>query len=116
MRVVQRGQVWLADFDPSRGREQRGVRPALVVSSDLFNRGRSGLVIAAPFTTTRRPGITLHIEVRPPDGGLREISFVMCEQMRAISVDRLAQQPFGKVSGAVLREVDDRIRLLFDIY
>jgi mRNA interferase MazF len=116
MKVVQRGQVWLADFNPTRGREQRGVRPALVISSDLFNRGRAGLVIAAPFTTTPRPGVTLHIEVRPPNGGLREVSFVMCEQMRAISLDRLGQQPFGQVSGAVLREVDDRIRLLFDIY
>ena len=111
MRTIRRGQVWLADLTPSRGHEQTGQRPVLVVSADPFNQSPAGLVIAVPFTTRNR-GIPTHIEVRPPDGGLRDLSFAMCEQLRALAADRLASPPFGTVSPAVLRAVEDRLRLL----
>jgi mRNA interferase MazF len=111
VRTIRRGEVWLADLNPTRGREQTGQRPVLIVSADPFNRSPAGLVIAIPFTTRRR-GIPTHIEVTPPDGGLRETSFAMCEQVRALAADRLASRPFGSVSSAVLRTVEDRLRLL----
>jgi len=109
--AARRGEVWLADLSPSRGREQDGRRPVLIVSPDAFNFGPAGLVIAVPFTTRRR-GVPNHVEVRPPDGGLREPSFVMCEQVFACSIERLGRVAFGAVSPAVLRAVEDRLRLL----
>jgi len=111
VRTIRRGEVWLADLNPTRRREQTGHRPVLIISADAFNRSPAGLVIAVPFTTRRR-GIPTHIEVRPPDGGLRDVSFAMCEQLRTLSADRLASHPFGNVPTAVLRAVEDRLRLL----
>lgn len=111
MRTVHRGEVWLAYLNPTHGREQSGQRPVLIVSTDLFNQSPAELVIAVPFTTRNR-GIPAHVEVRPPDGGLRDVSFAMCEQIRALAADRLASGPFGNVSPAVLRSVEDRLRLL----
>jgi mRNA interferase MazF len=103
--------VWLANLSPTRGHEQTGQRPVLVVSSDAFNQSPAGLVIAIPFTTRNR-GLPIHVEVRPPDGGLHDVSFAMCEQLRALAADRLAPGPFGSVSPTVLRAVEDRLRLL----
>ena len=111
MRTVHRGEVWLADLEPTRGREQTGERPVLIVSTDPFNRGRSGLVVAVPLTTRRR-GLPIHVEVRPPDGGLRDVSFAMCEQVRSLAAERLGARPFGSVPTAVLRSVEDSLRLL----
>jgi mRNA interferase MazF len=111
VRAIRRGEVWLADLDPARGREQTGQRPVLVVSADPFNQSRAGLVIVVPCTTRGR-GIPTHVELRPPEGGLREVSFAMCEQLRALAADRLGPGPFGSVPPAVLRAVDDRLRLL----
>lgn len=111
MRTIRRGEVWLADLHPARGHEQRGQRPVLVVSADPFNQSAAGLVIAVPFTTRDR-GIPTHIEVRPPDGGLQDRSFAMCEQLRALAADRLGPHPFGAVPPAVMRAVEDRLRLL----
>ena len=108
------GEVWLADLEPTRGNEQAGQRPVLVVSTDRFNQGRSRLVVAVPFTTRRRD-LPIHVEVRPPDGGLREVSFAMCEQIRSIAIDRLGSQPFGGVSASVLGSVEDRLRLLLGL-
>jgi mRNA interferase MazF len=111
VRTIGRGEVWLANLSPTRGREQTGQRPVLIVSADPFNRSAAELVIAVPLTTRRR-GIPTHVEIRPPDGGLHDVSFAMCEQLRALAADRLASRPFGTVSVAVLRAIEDRLRLL----
>jgi mRNA interferase MazF len=114
VRTIRRGEVWLADLGPTRGREQSGERPVLVVSADPINQGPADLVVAVPFTTRRR-GIPTHVEVRPPEGGLREISFAMCEQVRSLATERLGPRPFGSVPAAVLRFVEERLRFLFGI-
>ena len=114
MRELRRGEVWLADLNPTRGREQTGQRPVLIISADPFNRSPAGLVIAVPFTTRRR-GIPTHVEVRPPDGGLHDVSFAMCEQLRTLAADRLASRAFGMVSASVLRAVEDRLRFLLEL-
>jgi mRNA interferase MazF len=114
VRTIRRGEVWLAELGPTRGTEQTGQRPVLIISTDPFNQGGSRLVAVVPFTTRRR-GLPIHVEVRPPEGGLRDTSFAMCEQVRALAVDRLASQRFGGVSAAVLRSVEERLRFLLEI-
>jgi mRNA interferase MazF len=114
VRTIRRGEVWLADLEPTRGNEQTGERPVLIVSADRFNQGRGRLVIAVPLTTRKR-GLPVHVEVRPPDGGLRDVSFAMCEQVRSLAVERLGPQPFGTVPAAVLNSVQDRLRLLLGL-
>jgi mRNA interferase MazF len=104
----------MADLHATRGREQSGHRPVLILSANPFNRSPAGLVMAVPFTTRRRD-IPTHIEVRPPDGGLQDVSFAMCEQLRTLAADRLASSPFGTVSAGVLRAVEDRLRLLLEL-
>src|SRR4028118_2154786 len=76
-----RGDRWLIDLNPTRGREQAGKRPCLVTSVDLFNQGASGLVVVLP-VTSKDKGIPWHVEVNPPEGGLRQRSFIKCEDVR----------------------------------
>jgi mRNA-degrading endonuclease toxin of MazEF toxin-antitoxin module len=64
----QRGEVWLADLDPTFGHEQGGRRPVLIVSVDAFNAGLSGLVVVLPLTSRLRP-LPLHVPVHPPKVG-----------------------------------------------
>jgi mRNA interferase MazF len=111
VRTVRRGEVWLADLGPTRGREQSGERPVLIVSADPINQGPADIVVAVPFTTRRR-GIPTHVEVRPPNGGLRDVSYAICEQVRSLAIERLGPRPFGSVSADVLRSVENSLRLL----
>jgi mRNA interferase MazF len=113
MAEPRRGEVWLADLNPTRGREQRGRRPVLVVSVDLFNAGPADLVIVLPLTSTRR-GIPLHVEIRKGDGGTKNESVVMCEAIRYVSKERLISK-WGRLSGAALDEIEDRLRVLLDL-
>src|SRR5690348_656161 len=64
-----RGQVWMADLDPTKGHEQAGKRPVLVVSADVMNLGPAGLVVVLPITSKGK-GIPTHVPVDPPEGGL----------------------------------------------
>lgn len=52
--MALRGEIWEVDLDPRKGREQAGVRPCLVVSTDGLNRSKFGTVIVCPITTTFR--------------------------------------------------------------
>jgi mRNA interferase MazF len=62
---ILRADIYLADLDPTRGHEQAGKRPVLIISEDLFNSGPADLVIAIPLTSVVR-SISSHVLVSPP--------------------------------------------------
>jgi len=93
----KRGQIWLVDFSPSIGREIKSLHPALVVSADELNKSPWGLVVVCPITTLRKSKVfRLHLEVAPPEGGLKHRSIIRCDQIKSVSVER-----FAKIMGAV---------------
>lgn len=108
-----RGEVWLADLDPTRGHEQAGRRPVLVLSETLFNRGPAGLAVVLPITSRLRP-IPSHVRLVPPEGGLRKESAVLCEAIRSISSERLSAR-LGEVRASTLAKVEDVVRILLGL-
>jgi len=109
----RRGEIWQVDLGRTRGHEQAGARPGLVISVESFNAGPAGLVVVLPLTT-RVKGIPFHVELDPPEGGLSERSFIKCEDIRSISMDRLVS-PLGAVSQATLARVEERVRILLGV-
>lgn len=108
-----RGEVWLAELGPTKGREQSGTRPILILSQDIFNSGPSGLVMMAPLTTVQRD-LPLHVEITPPEGGLKRKSYVMCENLRSITRERLSGR-LGSVGFSTMAEVENRLRVLLQL-
>jgi mRNA interferase MazF len=101
------------ELDPVRGHEQGGTRPGLIVSTDIFNHGPAQLLVVLPITTTHRR-VRWHVEVRPPEGGVRETSYVKCEDVRSISFDRLRAR-WDIVSDHTLAAIEDRLRILLQL-
>jgi len=110
MTAPARGDVWLAHLDPTLGREQAGRRPVLVVSANAYNRGTSELIIALPVTSTLR-SIPIHVRVRPPEGGLRVESTVLCDQIRALASRRFVHR-LGRVTAGTMDAIEERLREL----
>lgn len=108
-----RGDVWEAEFDPTRGREQRGRRPAVIVSSNVHNSGPSQLVSVVPLTSRYRQ-VRSHVAVLPPEGGLTAPSFAMCEQLRVFAIERLLRRR-GSLAPETMAEIEDRLRILLDL-
>jgi mRNA interferase MazF len=109
----ERGDIWDLDLNPSKGREQAGHRPALIVSVDTFNHGPADLLVAVPLTRSERK-VRWHVEVKPPEGGLSEVSFIKCEDVRSRSKGRLTRYR-GRVSSSTLDRVEDRLRILLGL-
>jgi len=104
-----RGDVWSINLDPTVGREQAGVRPALVISVDKFNHGPVVLPI-----TSKNKSQPIHVRVKPPEGGLSMISFIKCDDIWSVSKQRL-KEFYGMVSGQTMAEVEKRIRILLNL-
>jgi len=108
-----RGEIWNADLDPVRGREQAGRRPVLVVSTDGFNHSAAELVVVLPITTKAKH-IPWHVSAKAGLGGLTRDSYVMCEAVRCISHNRLVKR-LGAVPVAILSEAEHRLRMLLEL-
>jgi mRNA interferase MazF len=105
---LNRGQIWLVEFPTIEevvGREQAGTRPALVLSTHEFNDNRSGLVVVIPITKAMR-SISSHVPIKRPEAGVPEDCFIMCEQVKSVSKDRLINQ-FGTVSSTTMKKVGE---------
>ncbi|MGY4103801.1 type II toxin-antitoxin system PemK/MazF family toxin [Nocardia sp. R16R-3T] len=98
------GQVVWTDLSPTKGREQDGRRPAVIISTADYLRTVRGLVVVVPVTTTDR-GWPHHVQLRGDELELKEVSFAMTEQPRTISLDRIR-----KVSGSVDKRTLSLIR------
>ena len=98
--VPQKGDFITVTFDPQSGHEQRGRRPALVVSNTLFNR-HTGLAIVCPLTNTER-SFPFHVAVMDHPN---LTGFVMVEQVKSIDFRARKAKRIGKSSDSVLEEV-----------
>ncbi|MDO9534723.1 MAG: type II toxin-antitoxin system PemK/MazF family toxin [Bacillota bacterium] len=108
-----RGEIWSLELNPARGHEQAGKRPCLIISVDIFNHGPAGLVVVLPITTKNK-GIPFHVEIMHPEGGLEETSYIKCEDVRSLSLERLIER-WGTVSSESLALVEDRLRMLIGL-
>lgn len=108
----RRGEIWLVDFGIPVGREQAGLRPAVIVSADPLNESRAGIVIAVPCTTTRRR-LPSHVELDPAESGLEETTYAKCEDIKSISDERLIAR-LGVAPIDALFEITRSLRFLLD--
>jgi len=76
--IPEQGDIVALTFDPQSGHEQKGRRPAIIISNKVFNQ-HLGLAFACPITNTKRD-FPFHIEV----DSKQLTGFIMVEQMKSI--------------------------------
>lgn len=104
----KRGEIWLADLDPTRGSEQAGFRPVLIFQNDLINRFTT-TVLAIPLTTNlRRAALPSSALIKKGEGGLAADSVALCHQMRALDQSRL-QRKLGEITPATITTIEGRM-------
>lgn len=102
--VFEQGDIVYLDFDPQAGHEQKGRRPALVVSNNLFNRV-SSLTMVCPITHTDR-GHPFHIRL---DERTKTIGVVMCDQARMLDLSSRKASFEEKAPAELVAEAVDLI-------
>ena len=98
--IPKKGDFMAVTFDPQSGHEQKGRRPALVVSNDLFNK-HTGLALVCPLTHTDRE-FPFHVAI---EGHPKVTGFVMVEQLKSIDFRARKAKRIGKASELFLEEV-----------
>lgn len=104
MARILRGEIRWADLNPTRGHEQAGHRPVLILSHDVFNE-RSGTVIAVAMTSQQpRAGfpLTLESEAR----GLPKASWIKISQIRTLAAERIGPRIARASEDELTRVID----------
>ena len=104
----RRGEVWMVNWNPARGSEQAGMRPALILQNDIGNEKGPTTIVAAISSTVRL--YPMNVEIRPPEGGLKRPSIIKTSQILTISKERLEKR-LGSLSIEKMVEVDRAIKL-----
>jgi mRNA interferase MazF len=98
--IPRKGDYIALSFDPQSGHEQKGRRPAIVVSNDLFNR-HTGLAIVCPITNTRRDH-PFHVAIADTE---KIEGVVMVEQVKSIDFRARKARRIARAQSAILDEV-----------
>jgi mRNA interferase MazF len=104
----KRGEVWMVNWNPARGGEQAGRRPALIIQNDIGNEKAATTIVAAISSSVR--SYPMNVEVKPPEGGLAHPSIVKAGQIMTISKERLEKR-LGRLTAERMIEVDKAIKL-----
>jgi mRNA interferase MazF len=102
-----RGEVWLAELDPTVGSEIQKTRPCVVLSPPEMN-DRLRTIIAAPMTTGSRPAPS-----RIPINFQERSGFILLEQIRTLDKRRLVRR-LGTINGSTLSTTLATLREIFE--
>jgi len=105
--MVSQGDIISVNFAPTKGREQSGERPALVISNTKYNK-KSGFVLACPITSTTK---AMNIRV-PLDGRTLTRGDILCEQVRIIDLRERSHRVIEPVPQDILHKVYNVVNAL----
>lgn len=112
MARILRGEVRWANLNPTRGHEQAGHRPMLILSHDIFNK-RSGTVIVMALTSQpQKAQFPLTYSLEPNQ--LQKPSWVKISQIRTLSVERIGKK-VGAVEPEQLAKIVDGLNQIIGI-
>jgi mRNA interferase MazF len=110
-----RGDIYLADLNPSRGSEQAGVRPVILVQRQNLDRFTRTVVVIPVTTNLRRAQIPGTVLIPVGEGGLSQESVALCYQIVVIDKQRLQRQ-LGTLSAVYLQRLGEAISYTLDLF
>ena len=116
--MITRGDIYVLDLNPTKGREQAGRRPVLVVSSDAIN--RQPLVITVVVGTDAknvRRDYPVNVRASAVETGLPQDTVFLCFQIRSLDPARFyaTAAPVGRMPPSRMADVEKAIRLVLQL-
>lgn len=107
---LNRGDVWLANLNPTQGSEQAGIRPVIVFQNNVISQF-STTIITIPLTTNqRRSSLPICLLIKQGDGGLSQDSVALCFQLRVLDKTRLIRK-LGQLNSETIAKLEDVVLL-----
>jgi mRNA interferase MazF len=110
----KKGEIWLVQLDPTRGQEIQKTRPAVVISSDIFNAISMRIIVPVATWQPKFQNRPFMIPIQQTDeNGLDSNSAGNVLQVRSVTTERFVRC-LGKVSVAVMQELLTALFLCVD--
>lgn len=106
----KKGEISWCSLSPTRGHEQSGSRPCVIISSSVFNQ-KTGTAVVCPITSKDKKDFYFRtkIETQTVKG------FIMVDQIRTIDWKERVIRAGGSVGAVILKEIYDKLSVLFDV-
>ena len=112
---IRRGQIWVANLNPNRGREVGKIRPVLVIQGDWLTTAQARTVVVLPLTSdVRKAREPLRVTLRARDA-LRKDSQVVVDQPRTLDRRRLGPEPLTELSAGEMSRVEKSLLAVMGI-
>jgi len=112
---VRRGEIWLVNWNPGRGSEQQGFRPALIIQTDAANLNPNYPNTIVVAISTKGKSVPFHIIVEPSlKNGLKKRSYVKAEQLLTISKERLVKC-IGLLEKETMSQVEEAVKIVLEL-
>ena len=89
---VERGEIWLANLDPTKGSEQAGTRPIIIFQENTISKFTSTIITIPLTTNLRRAALPSCLLISNGQGGLNQDSVALCHQLRVLDKTRLIKR------------------------
>jgi mRNA interferase ChpB len=110
---LKRGDIYLVALDPTRGHEQQGTRPVLIVSPDRFNEA-TRVPIVVPITSGGAFARNLGFAVSLSGAGTQTTGVIRCDQPRPVDLAARNSRRLESVPADIVEDVLARIAVLFE--
>lgn len=113
--TIKRGEIWLANLNPTRGPEQAGTRPVLIFQNNIISKYTT-TILAIPLTTNlRRASLPSCVQISKDEGGLASDSVALCHQFRALDRSRLLKN-LGTVTEHTVSAIESCVMFTMGIF
>lgn len=112
VKPIIKGAIFYANLDPCIGREEKGIRPVVILQNDVGNRNSTTTIIA-PITTQKDLSLPTHVKIDKLEK-IRPNSIAMLEQVRTIDISRLTGY-VDIISKEEIKKLDKAILIAFGI-
>lgn len=108
--TIKKGEIWLADLNPTKGSEQGGNRPVIIFKNDIISQFSKTLITIPLTTNLRRTSLPTCVLISSGEGGIDRDSVALCHQLRVLDVSRL-ERKLGELSPETLMNIESVILL-----
>lgn len=107
---MKRGEIWVGNLNPSRGREIGKVRPVPVIQADELTQTGTPMIVVLPLTTQIYPGFKRwRISLQARERLLKPCQ-VITDQPRALDRDRFGEGPLATLTAEEMAAVEKSVR------
>ena len=113
--MIRRGEIWVANLNPGRGREVAKIRPVLIVQDDALTAAGTPMIIVLPLTTQLYPGFSRWRVTIAPRERLLKPCQVIIDQPRALDIKRIGDGPLTRLTEEELAQVDRSLKAVLGL-